>query len=107
MSAMARCTFLWLLVAIPWSLAQGATANAGWLAANDAANPYGSAVRRINPNSMQGTQPLVPQTPAERQQLNPRPPTLQNGGIGNGQNIRPAPRSAPVTPIHPPRPTTP
>lgn len=107
MSVVARCIFVWLLVAAPWSLAQGAAVNVGLLAASDQANPYNSPIRRINPNSMQGTQPLAPQSPAERQQINPRPPTLQNGGVGNGQNMRPVPKAPQLEPIHPPRPTTP
>ena len=107
MSVVARCVIAWLLIAAPWGLAQGATGSAGWVAANDLANPYNSPIRRINPNSMQGTQPLAPQSPAQRQQVNPRPPTLQNGGIGNGQNLRPAPKALQIEPIHPPRPTTP
>jgi hypothetical protein len=110
MSFVARCIVVWLLIAAPWSLAQAATpvaANVGQLAANDTANPYNSPIRRINPNSRQGTEPLVPSSPAERQQVNPRPPTLQNGGIGNGQNIRPAPTAPRIEPTHPPRPTTP
>lgn len=76
-----------------------AGASAAW-AATDASNPYNSAVRRANPNSMQGTQPMTPTSPGMRQQLNPRPPTLQNGGIGNGNNLRPAP-AAPTTPSQP------
>jgi hypothetical protein len=110
MSVVARCLFAWLIIAAPWGFAQGATGSTGWLAANDLANPYSSPIRRINPNSMQGTQPLAPQAPqapAQRQQVNPRPPTLQNGGIGNGQNLRPAPKAPQIEPIQPPRPTTP
>ncbi len=57
----------------------------------DTNNPYNSAVRRANPNSMQGTQPVTPTSPNLRQQTNPRPPTLQNGGIGNGNNLRTTP----------------
>ncbi|EIK95956.1 hypothetical protein PMM47T1_13390 [Pseudomonas sp. M47T1] len=60
-------------------------------AATDPGNPYNSAVRRANPNSMQGTQPVTPTSPGLRQQVNPRPPTLQNGGIGNGNNLRTPP----------------
>lgn len=107
MTAMARYLFICLFVTIPWGLAQAAQAVAGPLAANEVATPYNGTPRRINPNSRQGTEPLAPQAPAERQRLNPRPPTLQNGGIGNGQNLRPAPPAPRIEPIHPPRPTTP
>ncbi|QKZ05337.1 hypothetical protein [Pseudomonas eucalypticola] len=73
-------------------------------AATDAGNPYNSAVRRANPNSMQGTRPVTPTSPNLQRQVNPQPPTLQNGRIGNGNNLRPAP-SAPVAPSPPvPRP---
>ena len=61
------------------------------LAATDINNPYNSAVRRANPNSMQGTQSTTPSAPGIRQQVNPRPPTLQNGGIGNGGGVRVTP----------------
>ncbi|WAH55165.1 hypothetical protein LZ023_19075 [Pseudomonas silvicola] len=66
-------------------------------AATDPGNPYNSAVRRANPNSMQGTRPVTPSSPNLQRQVNPRPPTLQNGGIGNGNNLRPAP-APPTTP---------
>jgi hypothetical protein len=62
-------------------------------------NPLGSPIRRINPNSRQGT---VPSNPAQRQgvQVSPegRPPTLENRGIGNGQQF---PRAAPTAPRGP------
>jgi hypothetical protein len=57
-------------------------------------NPLGNPVRRINPNSRQGT---VPSNPAQPRPWQGRPPTLENGGIGNGQRFpapAPAPRSA-------------
>jgi len=74
------------------------------LAANDTSNPYNSPIRRINPNSRQGTTAPNPQLrqPTPRTD-NPRPPTLENRGIGNGDNLRrPAngtqqPRTAPGT----------
>lgn len=57
------------------------------------ANPLNSPIRRINPNSRQGT---VPSNPTQRGlpegYPGGRPPTLENGGIGNGQQFpRPAP----------------
>lgn len=107
MSVMARYLFICLLVTAPWSLAHATPTGAAGLAANEVANPYNDTLRRINPNTRQGTEPLTPQAPADRQRLNPRPPTLQNGGIGNGQNLRPAPLPPRIEPVHPPRPTTP
>ncbi|WP_434600955.1 hypothetical protein J3P91_15370 [Pseudomonas sp. Z4-7] len=61
-------------------------------------NPYNSPIRRANPNSMQGTQPNVPGIRNNPTVPVPRPPTLENGGIGNGY-----PRSGP--PSGSPRPT--
>ncbi|QIB08757.1 MULTISPECIES: hypothetical protein [Pseudomonas] len=47
-------------------------------------NPYNSPTRRANPNSMQGTRPNVPMIQNNPTIPAPRPPTLENGGIGNG-----------------------
>ncbi|OLF54183.1 hypothetical protein [Pseudomonas chlororaphis] len=47
-------------------------------------NPYNSPIRRANPNSMQGTQPSAPPVRGPTTVPVPRPPTLENGGIGNG-----------------------
>jgi hypothetical protein len=47
-------------------------------------NPYNSPIRRANPNSMQGTQPSAPAIRRPNTVPVPRPPTLDNGGIGNG-----------------------
>ena len=51
-------------------------------------NPYNSPIRRANPNSMQGTQPSAPTLRAPNTVPVPRPPTLDNGGIGNGQRAQ-------------------
>jgi len=53
-------------------------------------NPYNSPIHRANPNSMQGTRPSTPAVRGPTFAPVPRPPTLQNGGIGNGAQ-RPAP----------------
>lgn len=58
-------------------------------------NPYNSPIRRANPNSMQGTQPSAPTIRGPNTVPVPRPPTLDNGGIGNRY---PRDRSAPVSP---------
>lgn len=58
------------------------------------ANPMGSPIRRINPNSRQGT---VPSNRARPEASQGRPPTLENGGVGNGQRF-PAPASTPGQP---------
>lgn len=62
------------------------------LFAQDAANPNNSAVRNANPNSRQGTAPPSTVPGSRVPQVQPRQPTVSNGGIGNGENIR---RSAP------------
>ena len=58
-------------------------------------NPYNSPIRRANPNSMQGTQPSAPAIRGPNTVPVPRPPTLDNGGIGNRYPDRSAPASPP------------
>jgi hypothetical protein len=58
-------------------------------------NPYNSPIRRANPNSMQGTQPGAPAIRGPNTVPVPRPPTLDNGGIGNRYPQNP---SAPASP---------
>lgn len=60
-----------------------------------ASNPYNSPIRRANPNSMQGTQPSAPAIRGPNTVPVPRPPTLDNGGVGNRY---PQQRNAPVSP---------
>lgn len=64
-------------------------------------NPYNSPIRRANPNSMQGTQPNAPAIRGPNTVPVQRPPTLENGGIGNGY-----PRTSSPPPIIDPRPQT-
>lgn len=71
----------------PLLLAQSPTGAAG--------NPYNSPIRRANPNSMQGTQPSAPVIRGPNTVPVPRPPTLDNGGIGNRY---PQDRSVPASP---------
>jgi len=69
-------------------------------------NPYNSPIRRANPNSMQGTQPSAPAMRGPNTVPVPRPPTLDNGGIGNRYPDRTAPTSPPkFIPNPPPRDT--
>jgi len=79
-------------------LATGAQAvEPAHLAARDNTNPYNSPIRRANPNSMQGTVPATRPLPGSTPILNdPRPPTLQNRGIGNGENLRREPTRQPT-----------
>lgn len=55
-------------------------------------NPYNSPTKRANPNSRQGTEPTTP--PGRAPNIAPpvRKPTIENGGIGNGQPSRQTPR---------------
>ncbi|KNH44840.1 hypothetical protein [Pseudomonas lini] len=68
-------------------------------------NPYNSPIHRANPNSMQGTQPGIPVIRGPNTVPVPRPPTLDNGGIGNRYpQDRQAPTSQPkFIPNPPPR----
>jgi hypothetical protein len=54
-------------------------------------NPYNSPTRRANPNSQQGTESSIPPVRGPNTAPNPRPPTLENGGIGNGYPTRQQP----------------
>jgi hypothetical protein len=54
--------------------------------------PDNGAIRRANPNSRQGTDSIAPRVDGPRLgPAQPRPPTLENGGIGNGYPTRQAP----------------
>ncbi|MBC3951123.1 MULTISPECIES: hypothetical protein [Pseudomonas] len=58
-------------------------------------NSNNSPIHRANPNSRQGTVPATPPVRGPSTAPNPRPPTLENGGIGNGYPTRQqAPRPA-------------
>lgn len=50
--------------------------------------PDNGAIRRANPNSRQGTQSISPPVNGPSTGVNPRPPTLENGGIRNGYPTR-------------------
>ncbi|BCX68406.1 MULTISPECIES: hypothetical protein [Pseudomonas] len=72
----------------PWAQAQDISAHsplqvAQTLPNSGNNNPYNSPIRRANPNSMQGTQPSAPAIRGPNTVPVPRPPTLDNGGIGN------------------------
>lgn len=67
-------------------------------------NPYNSPIRRANPNSMQGTRPNVPMIRNNPTVPVPRPPTLDNRGIGNGYPRSGQPGGSPPPTIKPPAP---
>ncbi|WP_192560838.1 hypothetical protein [Pseudomonas allokribbensis] len=75
-------------------LAQSPTGNSN--------NPYNSPIHRANPNSMQGTQPANPVIRGPNTVPVPRPPTVENGGIGNGQPLRSVPSTPPKFIPNPP-----
>lgn len=72
------------------------------LAANDN-NPYNSPIKRANPNSRQGTLPATPPVRGPSTEPNIRPPTLDNRGIGNGDNLRREQQTPRLEPTRPPR----
>lgn len=70
-----------------------ATLSPQWLASasypNRSNNSDNGAIRRANPNSRQGTQSISPTMRGPNLgPTQPRPPTLENGGIGNGYPSR-------------------
>ncbi|WP_313740223.1 hypothetical protein [Pseudomonas sp.] len=69
------------------------------------ANPYNSPIQRANPNSRQGSVPATP--PVRGPSTVPRlaPPTLENRGVGNGDNLRRQQRTPHLEPSRPPRDT--
>lgn len=71
--------------------------------ASDRNNPYNSPIQRANPNSRQGSMPAAPPIRGPSTQPNPRPPTLDNRGIGNGENLRREQRAPNLEPTRPPR----
>jgi len=73
------------------------------LRAADPNNPRNSPIRAINPNSQQGTLPDTPPVRGPSTQPDPRPPTLDNRGIGNGDNLRREQQTPRLEPIRPPR----
>ncbi|QXI36810.1 hypothetical protein [Pseudomonas xantholysinigenes] len=91
---------LGLLLALPL---QAAPLSVPPVAANDSNNPYNSPIMRANPNSRQGSVPATPPVRGPSTQPNPRPPTLDNRGIGNGDNLRREQQTPNLEPTRPPR----
>ncbi|MNY51912.1 hypothetical protein D3C86_1875430 [compost metagenome] len=104
---MNRCIFGFILLALsavlgPLAQAQAPSLRVPLLVAQNLPNsgnnnPYNSPIRRANPNSMQGTQPSAPAIRGPNTVPVPRPPTLDNGGIGNRS------RQTPTAPASPPK----
>ncbi|MDD2061158.1 hypothetical protein N5D52_18945 [Pseudomonas sp. GD03860] len=69
-------------------------------------NPYNSPIMRANPNSRQGSVQPNPPVRGPSTQPNPRQPTLENRGIGNGENMRREQSAPRLEPTRPPREST-
>ncbi|MGH8382988.1 hypothetical protein [Pseudomonas sp.] len=80
-----------------------AMATAVVLAGNDSPDPRLNPIRRVNPNSRQGSVPATPPVHGPTTQPNPRLPTLENRGVGNGQTIRREQITPRLEPSRPPR----
>ncbi|MBK0151727.1 hypothetical protein IAE35_00040 [Pseudomonas sp. S75] len=89
-----------LLLGMPVYAADGQVPR---LAAIDPANPYNSPIKRANPNSRQGTIPATPPVRGPSTAPVERPATLDNRGVGNGDNLRRAPERPNLEPTRPPR----
>ncbi|MBC3478102.1 hypothetical protein [Pseudomonas taiwanensis] len=68
-------------------------------------NPYNSPIQRANPNSRQGS--VQPAPPVRGPSTVPiqRTPSLDNRGIGNGDNLRRQQQAPNLEPTRPPRDT--
>lgn len=85
---------------------QAAPAEATLQLAGSPNNPYNSPIMRANPNSRQGSVQATPPVRGPSTQPNPRPPTLENRGIGNGENMRREQSAPRLEPTRPPRDST-
>lgn len=85
---------------------QAAPAEATLQLAGSPNNPYNSPIMRANPNSRQGSVQATPPVRGPSTQPNPRPPTLENRGIGNGENMRREQSTPRLEPTRPPREST-
>lgn len=66
-------------------------------------NPYNSPIQRANPNSRQGSMPAAPPVRGPSTDPYQRTPTLDNRGIGNGDNLRRQQQTPNLEPTRPPR----
>ena len=55
-----------------------------WVAQGSTHGNTNNTLRRINPNSRQGSVPATPVPPAPSTMPRVKAPTLENGGVGNG-----------------------
>ena len=68
-------------------------------------NPYNSPIQRANPNSRQGSVQATPPVRGPSTAPIQRTPSLDNRGIGNGDNLRRQQQAPNLEPIRPPRDT--
>ena len=66
-------------------------------------NPYNSPIQRANPNRRQGCMPATPPVRGPSTDPYQRTPTLDNRGIGNGDNLRRQQQTPNLEPTRPPR----
>ena len=66
-------------------------------------NPYNSPIQRANPNSRQGSLPATPPVRGPSTDPYQRTPSLDNRGIGNGDNLRRQQQTPNLEPSRPPR----
>ncbi|MFI7857551.1 hypothetical protein ACIF8Z_11185 [Pseudomonas promysalinigenes] len=66
-------------------------------------NPYNSPIQRANPNSRQGSVPAAPPVRGPSTAPTYRTPSLDNRGIGNGDNLRRQQQVPNLEPSRPPR----
>ncbi|WGV19533.1 MULTISPECIES: hypothetical protein [unclassified Pseudomonas] len=66
-------------------------------------NPYNSPIQRANPNSRQGSMPATPPVRGPSTDPYQRTPTLDNRGIGNGDNLRRQQQTPNLEPTRPAR----
>ncbi|MBH3396718.1 hypothetical protein I5Q41_17105 [Pseudomonas monteilii] len=69
-------------------------------------NPYNSPIQRANPNSRQGSMPVTPPVRGPSTEPYQRTPSLDNRGIGNGDNLRRQQQTPNLEPTRPPRDST-
>ncbi|HEK1010189.1 TPA: hypothetical protein SMP92_003478 [Pseudomonas putida] len=68
-------------------------------------NPYNSPIQRANPNSRQGSVQATPPVRGPSTAPIQRTPSLDNRGIGNGDNLRRQQQTPNLEPTRPPRDT--
>ena len=68
--------------------------------------PYNSPIQRANPNSRQGSMPAMPPVRGPSTDPYQRTPSLDNRGIGNGDNLRRQQQTPNLEPTRPPRDNT-